>query len=267
MLLRHSETGDSCSVNPLQKIGDRTDGFNNARIKNLTRTEGNNAKGNLGNVRELNYLNRDVSNNVDMLPYHLDLIDKKVHVDYHDNWVGEFSNKDSYPAYVPKALNTMTKEFQKWNMQTAHENQLDYSYSHNPSYNFQHNINSQFQTSRYFRDQEFSIFDDNFAKIEKELENIENEIDGEGKEEKLGSDHLNMLDNEQIEFKDTAESIYEISQKKREKVTKLSESKFMTLMKNIGEGIVTIKSSENELYSISDGNIVGNKYKTIKEKE
>ncbi|CCF56729.1 hypothetical protein KAFR_0B04330 [Kazachstania africana CBS 2517] len=96
-----------------------------------------------------------------------------------------------------------------------------------------------------------SYFDLKFESLENEL----NELD-------------DSLDSEQRELQKVASNIVESSSAPRSPGLrpKLASSKFIGLMRRISDGVVTVKKTENTLYSPVNGEIVGNEYFPIQNK-
>lgn len=108
-----------------------------------------------------------------------------------------------------------------------------------------------------------SFFDEQFSALEKEMEQLE-EKDSDIQD--IGEAALLDFDEDQREFQMAAQSIYStMSGHSSNNSAKFGRSKFMGLMRNISDGVVTLKKDETqykytELYSPTTGEVFGEEY-------
>lgn len=114
------------------------------------------------------------------------------------------------------------------------------------------------------------VQENNLSQFDREFQELENELqrneDAEDYETQRNS-QSNVFDDEQVEFQKIANSIVDscstISNSPSPVSSKLSGSKFMTLMRGISEGSITLKKDNErttELQSPINGELVGNEY-------
>ncbi|CAG99735.1 Pex21p [Kluyveromyces lactis] len=110
------------------------------------------------------------------------------------------------------------------------------------------------------------------AKLDEQFAELERQVQDDEKEQQQDKDddfHLketSPLDEDQRQLKEAAQSIYTtLSDKSSTTSSKFSNSKFLGLMRNISDGVITLKKNPDEdkyteLYSPSTGETFGEEY-------
>lgn len=262
-----------CGVSVVGRLTDKAEQNHNRRLP--TNSQSRNISGNIGSSYESNFLNGhydqgDVNNmNMNVIGSNL-LIIPRLEPTFNSikenfNWSREFTHENSNnPLFTGKNhvnnnINPPRIVSQNEHIQKATDNNKYFKYQ---SYNYYSTADAELSPIKMELENSVGInFQDEFNELEKELSELE-------MDSCIESTNPNVFNEEKDKFQEVANDIYNLSTindttSPSISNPKLANSKFIKLMKLIGNGSVNLNENNNELRSVSNNGLVGNRYVSI----